>query len=146
ICIVGYTNAGKSTLFNTLTDAHTYADDKLFATLDTKTRAWKLEKGTEVLLSDTVGFVRDLPHGLVASFKATLEEVVHADLLLHVLDVGHPHAQQQFHSVHEVLEDIGAKPSTGSGQEGKAEVLLLNKIDTDEGEQAFPVWRTLHPG
>ena len=96
VCIVGYTNAGKSTLFNTLTAAGTYADDKLFATLDTKTRAWRLERGTEVLLSDTVGFVRDLPHNLVASFKATLEEAVHADLLLHVLDVGHPHAEQQF--------------------------------------------------
>src|SRR5262249_55993142 len=72
VCIVGYTNAGKSTLFNTLTSAGTYADDKLFATLDTKTRAWKLERGTEVMLSDTVGFVRDLPHHLVASFNATL--------------------------------------------------------------------------
>jgi GTP-binding protein HflX len=137
VCIVGYTNAGKSTLFNTLTAAGTYADDKLFATLDTKTRAWRIERGTEVLLSDTVGFVRDLPHNLVASFKATLEEAVHADLLLHVLDVGHPHAEQQFQSVHEVLEDIGAK--------GKPEILLLNKIDTDEGEAAYPVWRTLHP-
>ena len=90
VCVVGYTNAGKSTLFNALTTAGTYADDKLFATLDTKTRAWKLERGTDVLLSDTVGFVRDLPHNLVASFRATLEEAVHADLLLHVLDVGHP--------------------------------------------------------
>ena len=137
VCIVGYTNAGKSTLFNTLTAAGTYADDKLFATLDTKTRAWKLEKGTEVLLSDTVGFVRDLPHNLVASFKATLEEVVHADLLLHVLDVGHPHAQQQYQTVHEVLNDIGAKD--------KPEILLLNKIDTEEGEENWPFWRTLHP-
>ncbi|MGH7213524.1 MAG: GTPase HflX [Tepidisphaeraceae bacterium] len=137
VCVVGYTNAGKSTLFNTLTAAGTYADDKLFATLDTKTRAWKLERGTEVLLSDTVGFVRDLPHNLVASFKATLEEAVHADLLLHVLDVGHPHAEQQFASVHEVLEEIGAK--------GKPELLLLNKIDTEEGEEAYPAWRTLHP-
>ncbi|HWB52559.1 MAG TPA: GTPase HflX, partial [Tepidisphaeraceae bacterium] len=85
VCIVGYTNAGKSTLFNTLTAAGTYADDKLFATLDTKTRAWKMDKGVEVLLSDTVGFVRDLPHNLVASFRATLEEAIHADLLLHVL-------------------------------------------------------------
>jgi GTP-binding protein HflX len=136
-CIVGYTNAGKSTLFNTLTSAGTYADDKLFATLDTKTRAWKLERGTEVLLSDTVGFVRDLPHNLVASFKATLEEAIHADLLLHVLDVGHPHAQQQFDSVHQVLEEIGAK--------GKSEILLLNKIDTEEGEHNYPFWRTLHP-
>jgi GTP-binding protein HflX len=137
VCIVGYTNAGKSTLFNTLTAAGTYADDKLFATLDTKTRAWKLERGTEVLLSDTVGFVRDLPHNLVASFKATLEEAVHADLLLHVLDVGHPHAEQQFKSVHEVLEEIGAS--------GKPEILLLNKIDTPEGEEAYPVWRPLYP-
>jgi GTP-binding protein HflX len=137
VCIVGYTNAGKSTLFNSITDAHTYADDKLFATLDTKTRAWKLEKGSEVLLSDTVGFVRDLPHGLVASFKATLEEAIHADLLLHVLDVGHPHAEQQFKTVHEVLKEVGAT--------GKPELLLLNKIDTEEGEAAYPVWRTLHP-
>src|SRR5437588_873747 len=123
VCIVGYTNAGKSTLFNTLTAAGTYADDKLFATLDTKTRAWRIERGTEVLLSDTVGFVRDLPHNLVASFKATLEEAVHADLMLRVLDVGHLHARQQFDSVHKVLSEIGAK--------GKPEILLLNKIDTD---------------
>src|SRR5436853_6393308 len=109
VCVIGYTNAGKSTLFNTLTAAGTYADDKLFATLDTKTRAWKLERGTDVLLSDTVGFVRDLPHNLVASFKATLEEAVHADLLLHVLDVGHTHAEQRFKSVHQVLEELGAK-------------------------------------
>jgi GTP-binding protein HflX len=137
VCIVGYTNAGKSTLFNTLTAAGTYADNKLFATLDTKTRAWRLERGTEALLSDTVGFVRDLPHNLVASFKATLEEAVHADLLLHVLDVGHPHVEQQFIAVHQVLEEIGAK--------GKPEILLLNKIDTDEGEAAYPFWRTLNP-
>jgi GTP-binding protein HflX len=137
ICIVGYTNAGKSTLFNTLTAAGAYADDKLFATLDTKTRAWKLDRGLQVLLSDTVGFVRDLPHNLVASFRATLEEAVHADLLLHVLDVGHPHARQQFDSVHQVLEEIGAKD--------KPEMLLLNKIDTPEGEENFPEWRTLHP-
>jgi GTP-binding protein HflX len=137
VCIIGYTNAGKSTLFNTLTAAGTYADDKLFATLDTKTRAWKLERGESVLLSDTVGFVRDLPHKLVASFRATLEEAVHADLLLHVLDVGHPHAQQQFASVHTVLEEIGVKD--------RPEILLLNKIDTPEGAAAFPEWRALHP-
>ena len=136
-CVVGYTNAGKSTLFNTLVAAGTYADDKLFATLDTKTRAWRLERGTETLLSDTVGFVRDLPHNLVASFRATLEEAVHADLLLHVLDVGHPHAQEQFDTVHKVLNEIGVKDKT--------EILLLNKIDTPEGEQAWPFWRTLHP-
>jgi GTP-binding protein HflX len=137
VCVVGYTNAGKSTLFNTLTAAGTYADNKLFATLDTKTRNWRLERGTEVLLSDTVGFVRDLPHNLVASFKATLEEAVHADLLLHVLDVGHPHAEQQYKSVHQVLEEIGAA--------GKPELLLLNKVDTEEGAQNVPFWKTLHP-
>jgi GTP-binding protein HflX len=137
ICIVGYTNAGKSTLFNTLTAAGTYADDKLFATLDTKTRAWKLERGTEVLLSDTVGFVRDLPHNLVASFKATLEEAIHADLLLHVLDVGHPHAQQQFDTVHQVLEELGVKD--------RPELLLLNKIDTDSGRHNAYTWKTLYP-
>src|SRR5687767_6320621 len=142
ICIIGYTNAGKSTLFNTLTAAGTYADDKLFATLDTKTRAWKLERGSEVLLSDTVGFVRELPHNLVASFKATLEEAVHADLLLHVLDVGHPHAQQQFESVHKVLEEIGVR---AGGPEAKPQLLLLNKTDTPEGEENYPFWRTLHP-
>jgi GTP-binding protein HflX len=137
VCVVGYTNAGKSTLFNTLTAAGTYADDKLFATLDTKTRAWKLERGTEVMLSDTVGFVRDLPHGLVASFKATLEEAVHADLLLHVLDVGHPHAQVQFDAVHAVLKEIGVGD--------KPEILLLNKIDTEPGAYHADHWHTLHP-
>jgi GTP-binding protein HflX len=137
VCVVGYTNAGKSTLFNTLTAAGTYADDKLFATLDTKTRAWRLERGIEVLLSDTVGFVRDLPHLLVASFKATLEEAVHADLLLHVLDVSHPRAQQQYQAVHDVLTEIGAA--------GKPELLLLNKVDTDDGKENAAFWKTLHP-
>ncbi len=95
------------------------------------------------MLSDTVGFVRDLPHNLVASFKATLEEAVHADLLLHVLDVGHPHAQQQYDSVHKVLEEIGVR----SGRDGgKPELLLLNKIDTEEGEEAYPFWRALVAG
>ena len=136
-CLVGYTNAGKSTLFNTVTDAGTYADDKLFATLDTKTRAWNLERGVEVLLSDTVGFVRDLPHNLVASFKATLEEAVHADLLLHVLDVGHPRAEQQYEAVHNVLKEIGAGD--------KPELLLLNKTDTPEGERNADFWLALHP-
>ena len=147
VCVVGYTNAGKSTLFNTLTGAGTYADDKLFATLDTKTRAWRLERGTEVLLSDTVGFVRDLPHNLVASFKATLEEAVHADLLLHVVDVGHPQAEQQLETVHKVLAEIGAKvPGIGGGPgTDTPELLLLNKIDTEEGEENFHVWRPLHP-
>jgi GTP-binding protein HflX len=137
IGIVGYTNAGKSTLFNTLTAAGTYADNKLFATLDTKTRSWNLDRGTNVMLSDTVGFVRDLPHNLVASFKATLEEAVHADLLLHVLDVGHPHAQVQFDAVHKVLTEVGAAD--------KPEILLLNKTDTEAGEQQASYWKAIHP-
>ena len=137
VCLVGYTNAGKSTLFNTVTAAGTYADDKLFATLDTKTRTWELDKNLDVMLSDTVGFVRDLPHNLVASFRATLEEAVNADLLLHVMDVGHPHAEQQYKSVLAALEEIGAHD--------KPQLLLLNKIDTPEGEDAMPVWRALHP-
>jgi GTP-binding protein HflX len=87
ICLVGYTNAGKSTLLNTLTDAGVPVEDRLFATLDTRTRKWTPSKGTEVLISDTVGFVKHLPHQLVASFKATLEEAVNADLLMHVVDV-----------------------------------------------------------
>ena len=90
------------------------------------------------MLSDTVGFVRDLPHNLVASFRATLEEAVHADLLLHVLDVGHPHVQQQYDSVHQVLTEIGVTD--------KPEILLLNKIDTPEGEATFPFWRALVDG
>ncbi|MCL5769945.1 MAG: 50S ribosome-binding GTPase, partial [Planctomycetes bacterium] len=99
VSLVGYTNAGKSTMFNTLTGAGAFVQDKLFATLDTKTRAWRLGAAHGALLSDTVGFVRDLPHHLVASFKATLEEATRADLLLLVLDVAHPHALRQLQSV-----------------------------------------------
>ena len=87
ICLVGYTNAGKSTLLNTLTDAGVFVEDRLFATLDTRTRRWSPAKGVEVLLSDTVGFVKILPHQLLASFKATLEETLNADLLMHVVDL-----------------------------------------------------------
>ncbi len=125
--LVGYTNAGKSTLFNTLTTdpsgvgGGAYADDKLFATLSTRTRRWNLGQGDNVMLSDTVGFVRDLPHHLVASFKATLEEAVHSDLLLLVLDVSHVNARQQLDTVIEVLADIGA--------DAPPRLLLLNKID-----------------
>lgn len=119
--LVGYTNAGKSTAFNSLTEAGTYADDKLFATLSTKTRQWNLGDGDHVMLSDTVGFVRDLPHHLVASFKATLEEAVHSDLLLIVLDVADPRAEQNLETVMEVLTDIGAGDVP--------RVIVLNKID-----------------
>ena len=119
--IVGYTNAGKSTLFNTSTDGGAYADDKLFATLTARTRKWNLGDGDQAMLTDTVGFVKDLPHHLVASFRATLEEAIHADLLLIVLDVSHPRAQQQLETVQKVLDDVGAADVK--------RLLLLNKID-----------------
>jgi len=122
--LVGYTNAGKSTLFNTATGAGTYADDKLFATLSTKTRRWDLGDGDALMLSDTVGFVRDLPHNLIASFKATLEEAIHSDMLLIVLDVAHHRARQQLDTVLKVLEEIGAKD--------QERLLVLNKVDLVE--------------
>jgi len=119
--LVGYTNAGKSTLFNTTTAGEAYADDKLFATLSTRTRKWELGGGDTVMLSDTVGFVRNLPHHLVASFRATLEEAIHSDLLMIVLDVAHPRAEQQLETVLEVLDAIGA--------DEQPRLLVLNKID-----------------
>jgi GTP-binding protein HflX len=125
--IVGYTNAGKSTLLNTLTGAGVLAEDKLFATLDPTTRRLRLPSNQNVLLTDTVGFIRKLPHGLVEAFKATLEEVVQADLLLHVVDVSHPQAVEQIQSVEEVLKEIGA--------EGKPTLMVFNKIDRLNGNQ-----------
>ncbi|MCA9033454.1 MAG: GTPase HflX, partial [Planctomycetaceae bacterium] len=107
VSIVGYTNAGKSTLMNALTDEGVLTEDKLFATLDTRTCVWKLPDH-KVLLSDTVGFIRNLPHRLVASFHATLEEVLHADLLLHVVDASHPAAIEMVNAVNSVLKEVGA--------------------------------------
>ena len=121
ICLVGYTNAGKSTLMNLLTGAGAYVADQLFATLETKTRRWNLGNGQTVLLSDTVGFVRDLPHHLIASFKATLEEAIHADLLIHVADASHERVTQQILVVDEVLDELGCSRDT--------RLLVLNKID-----------------
>ena len=123
--IVGYTNAGKSTLLNTLTGAHVLAEDKLFATLDPTTRRLKLPTNQNVLLTDTVGFIRKLPHGLVEAFKATLEEVVQADLLLHVVDVSHPQAEEQIKAVNTVLDEIGAA--------GKPTMMVFNKMDLANG-------------
>ncbi len=121
IALVGYTNAGKSTLLNQLAGAHTLSEDKLFATLDPTTRRVRLQGGQELLLTDTVGFVQRLPTTLVAAFRATLEEVAEADLLVHVVDASHPHANHQIEAVEQVLEDIGAG--------GLPMVLALNKVD-----------------
>ena len=108
VALVGYTNAGKSTLFNRITGAQAYVADKLFATLDTTTRRVWLGERAQVVLSDTVGFIRDLPHGLVDAFRATLEETVQADLLLHVVDAANPQREEQIESVNAVLDEIGA--------------------------------------
>lgn len=127
--IVGYTNAGKSTLLNKLTGAAVLAEDRLFATLDPTTRRLRLPTNQNVLLTDTVGFIRKLPHGLVEAFKATLEEVVQADLLLHVVDASHPQAAEQISSVDAVLKEIGA--------EGKPTLMVFNKIDKLDGNQGL---------
>lgn len=119
--IVGYTNAGKSTLFNALTDADALSEDKLFATLDPTTRRLKLPTNQNTLISDTVGFIQKLPHQLVEAFKATLEEVVEADLLLHVVDISHPLVESHIEAVNQVLEEIEALE--------KPTLLVMNKID-----------------
>jgi GTPase len=121
VSLVGYTNAGKSTLFNALTGAGTYAADQLFATLDTLTRRVVLAQGLEMVLSDTVGFVRDLPHQLVQAFSATLEETAQADLLLHVVDAAAPDRAEQIEQVNRVLAEIGADRTP--------QWLVWNKID-----------------
>jgi GTPase len=119
--IVGYTNAGKSTLLNKLTGASVLAEDILFATLDPTTRRLRLPTNQNVLLSDTVGFIRKLPHDLVEAFKATLEEVVEADLLLHVVDISHPQADEQIAAVNAVLAELCAL--------SKPTLMIFNKID-----------------
>jgi GTP-binding protein HflX len=121
VSLIGYTNAGKSTLLNKLTGSDVLAEDKLFATLDTRTRRWQLPAWGPVLLSDTVGFIRDLPHSLIASFKATLEEARQADLLLHVADASNPTALEQIKAVYDVLEELGINQ--------KDTILVLNQID-----------------
>ena len=134
--LVGYTNAGKSTLMNALTHADVLAEDKLFATLDTRTKRWKFRGGGYVLLSDTVGFIRDLPHSLVASFKATLEEARQADLLLHVADASSPEAEAQIEAVNKVLEELGLSE--------QPTILVLNKVDRVSDQSYLDVLRAHH--
>ncbi len=121
IALVGYTNAGKSTLLNALTNAHVRAENQLFATLDPTTRRAVLPSGHEVLLTDTVGFIQKLPTELVAAFRATLEEVTQADVLVHVVDISHANMDAQVAAVEEVLEDLGAGDKTI--------ITALNKVD-----------------
>jgi GTP-binding protein HflX len=124
IALVGYTNAGKSTLFNRLTGAERYAADQLFATLDTTLRRLELRSAQAIVISDTVGFIKDLPHDLVAAFRGTLKETVDADLLLHVVDAAHPDRERQIAAVDAVLTEIGA--------DAVPRIMVLNKCDVGE--------------
>jgi len=128
VSLVGYTNAGKSTLLNVLTDADAYVDDRLFATLDTKTRKVWLNEKRQILLTDTVGFIRNLPHGLVASFKSTLDVAAHADLLLIVVDAAYPRVDDHIAVCYRTLEEIGAKDVP--------HLLVLNKCDRGAADNA----------
>ena len=142
VSLVGYTNAGKSTLFNALVKARAYAADQLFATLDTTTRSlWLADAGCSVSLSDTVGFIRDLPHKLVEAFEATLQEAAEADLLLHVMDVASPNAIEQRAEVERVLQEIGAG--------AVPQVWVCNKcdlLDASQRPREAADWVEVHPG
>ncbi|GJM20029.1 MAG: GTPase HflX [Phycisphaeraceae bacterium] len=159
--LVGYTNAGKSTLFNTVTEGGAYADDRVFATLMTRTRQWDMGGGLACMLSDTVGFVRDLPHHLVASFRATLEEATHADLLLIILDVSDPAAEMHLKTVQDTLDELVAdvenrelKEAEAAKRSGKdfdaytppERVVLLNKSDLLPDNRELLIWPTRAPG
>lgn len=135
--IVGYTNAGKSTLLNALTDAGVFVEDKLFATLDTTTRKFTLSNNQDILLVDTVGFIRKLPHLLVAAFKSTLEEALQADILLHLIDASHPMAAEQAKATYEVLEELNASD--------KPTIVVLNKIDKCQDLEQMNQLRVLYP-
>jgi GTP-binding protein HflX len=137
VSLVGYTNAGKSTLMNALTGAGVWVEDKLFSTLDTRTRQWHLKDWGRVLLSDTVGFIRELPHHLIASFKATLEETRQARLLLHVVDASNPAAEEQIKAVNQVLQEIGCA--------SKPTVLVLNQVDRLPDRSYLDVLLSHHP-
>jgi len=144
ICLVGYTNAGKSTLMNALTGAGVKVEDKLFSTLDTRTRAWEVGEREHVLISDTVGFVKSIPHHLITSFRATLEEARQADLLLHVVDASHPEVAQQMEAVGGVLGELGCgdtptltvfnkmdRVRNGFAPDAEAELLILRQRFAD---------------
>lgn len=138
ICsLVGYTNAGKSTLMNALTNAGVFVEDKLFATLDTTTRKFELRNNQEILLIDTVGFIRKLPHNLVAAFHSTLEEAVYADILLHIIDASNPAAVEQAATTVEVLEELGAGDKTV--------ITVLNKVDVEGAGSMAARLRTIYP-
>jgi GTPase len=137
VSLVGYTNAGKSRLMNALTHAGVYVENQLFSTLDTRTRQWHIKDWGKVLLSDTVGFIRDLPHHLVASFKATLEEARQAKLLLHVVDASSPMAEEHIKAVNQVLEELDCKD--------KPTILVLNKVDRLENRMNLNLLLSQHP-
>ncbi len=129
IALAGYTNAGKSTLMNTLTDAGVLAEDKLFATLDTTTRKVKLPSGAEYLFTDTVGFIQKLPHNLIKAFKSTLEEVKYADVILHIVDSSNPSREQHIKVVYETLKELGCE---------KPVITVFNKVDKEETVMPLP--------
>ena len=135
--IVGYTNSGKSTLLKALTQADVLVEDKLFATLDTTTRKFVLPNKQEILLIDTVGFIRKIPHTLVTAFKSTLEEAVHTDILLHLIDVSHPKAEEQAEATMEVLKELGA--------EDRPIITVLNKIDLCTNPVILSKFRIMYP-
>jgi GTPase len=137
VSLVGYTNAGKSRLMNRLTHSDVYVQDQLFSTLDTRTRQWHIKDFGKILLSDTVGFIRQLPHHLVASFKATLEEARQARLLLHVVDASNPHADEQIKAVNAVLTELDC--------DKKPTILVLNKIDKIPDRADLNVQMAMHP-
>ena len=136
VAIVGYTNAGKSTLLNRLTDAGVFVEDKLFATLDPTIRMLVLPSGRKLLLADTVGFIRKLPHALIAAFRATLEEVIYADVLMHVIDAGAQDWQEQSAAVYEVLKELGASD--------KPIITVMNKTDSLSGHARYQklLWKS----
>ena len=136
VAIVGYTNAGKSTLLNRLTDAGVFVEDKLFATLDPTIRMLVLPSGRKLLLADTVGFIRKLPHALIAAFRATLEEVIYADVLMHVIDAGAQDWQEQSAAVYEVLKELGAS--------NKPIITVMNKTDSLSGHARYQklLWKS----